>query len=137
MPPGRPSALVALLAAVALVGCTPSVQACPAIGHVPVLAVQLAPGWPSVEGGTVHVECSAPCTRDGSSDPATGATAPLTGTSATFMVDLTTPDSVAVTVLAADGTRLAELQADPGWTQVGGTEQCGGPVRGTVTVPVP
>ena len=64
-------------------------------------------------------------------------TAPLTGRSAGLSVDMAAPESVVVTVLGADGSDLAEVSADLEWHRVGGSEECGGPMETTVTVPAP
>jgi len=123
---------VLLGAALALAGCAgEGGVACPAIGWSNGLTVELAEDWPAVDGGSVRIECSSPC---GAAYPAG---TPLTGTTAAVQVDMTTPDSVVVTVLAADETEVAEVDAALDWVRVGGSERCGGPSEATVTVPAP
>jgi hypothetical protein len=62
---------------------------------------------------------------------------PLSGRSTVVQLDMTTPDSVVVTVLGPDGATLADLETDLDWRRVGGTEECGGPMTASVVVPAP
>ena len=64
-------------------------------------------------------------------------TAALRGTSAALSFVLSSPDTVVVTVLGADGGTLAEVEADLDWVRVGGSEECGGPGEASVVVPAP
>jgi hypothetical protein len=133
---------IALTGAVlALAACDGVGQACPAIGWGSTLTVELAPDWPPGEGRSVEVGCPEPCGL-----PALGSTpsgpiregvAPLTGTSTALSFVMETPDSVVVPVLGPDGAVLAEVAADLDWERVGGSEECGGPMAATVTVPAP
>ena len=50
---------------------------------------------------------------------------------------MATPVEVDIAVLGPDGAVLAETTAAPEWVRVGGSEECGGPMEGTVTVPAP
>jgi hypothetical protein len=138
----RTTVAAALTLLAALTGCdTGPVHACPAIGWTNQLVVELAPDWRPVEGGTVHLECPSACgvalSSAGAVGPVDEVSAPLSGSAASLLLDMTAPDSVVVTVLGADGAALAELDADLDWTRVGGSAECGGPVRATLTVPAP
>ncbi len=90
---------------------------------------------------SVRVACEGRCGQtvpeDGDLDPRTEVTAALAGTTAGVSVDMTTPGSAVVTVLAADGSALAEVGRDLGCIRVGGSAECGGPMRATVAVPAP
>ncbi len=117
-------ALVWAGAVLALTACDGVEPACPAVGWTNGLTVELAGGWPPGEGRAVRV------------DGAEGVV-PLTGRGAAVPLPMTTPDTVAVTVLGPDGTVLTEVDADPQRVRVGGSEECGGPHEATVTVPAP
>ena len=134
----RFAALALVCAAVAGCRAGPE-QACPAVGWTNELTVELAPDRPAVPGGTVHVACSSPCgiglSRTGTDEPLDELSAPLSGRSAQLQLDMTTPDSVVVTVLGPDGGQLAELDTDLDWVRVGGSAQCGSPMQASVLVP--
>ena len=133
---------IALTGAVlALAGCDGVGQACPAIGWGSTLTVELAPDWPPGEGRSVEVGCPEPCGLPAlggtPSGPIRAGVAPLTGTSTALSFVMETPDSVVVPVLGPDGVVLAEVAADLDRERVGGSEECGGPMAATVTVPAP
>jgi hypothetical protein len=134
--------VVALTGAVlALAACDGVGQACPAIGWGSTLTVELAPDWPPGEGRSVEVGCPEPCGLPALSSTPSGpireGVAPLTGTSTALSFVMDTPDSVVVPVLGPDGVVLAEVAADLDRERVGGSEECGGPMAATVTVPAP
>ena len=120
-------------------GCgTGQGTACPAVAWGSTLTVLLADGWPVGEGRSLEIDCGSPC------EPASMGTSagpvvavPLHGTSADLSFILSSPDTVVLTVLDADGATLAEVAADPDWERVGGSEECGGPMAAAVTVPAP
>ena len=138
-PPRLRAAAALLLAGAGVAGCDAAAIGCPEIGWSNVLTVNLAADWPVQTGRTVHVTCSEPCGGSSLDDGGQGAelSSPLTGTSTSFRVPMTSPESVAVTVLDARGTPLARVDAEPDWVRVGGTEECGGPSEATVVVPAP
>ena len=143
--------ILGLFAAVAVgvvpaTGCT--VVACPAIGYVSTLTV-------NIEGNIAAVSDVSLCGEIGCSQPEPTAGTPVpkktvvtefspepqpTVTHApfyshredqdtwAFTMTFGNPAEVTVRALAADGTVLAEQEHDLVWTRVGGTEQCGGPV---------
>lgn len=125
-------------AALALAACGAGAETvCPAIGWSNALTVGLADDWPPVDGASLRVECSSRCGPYGRDGPADVLTTPLGGPSTVVQLDMTAPDSVVLTVLAADGTELAQHEAGPDWRRVGGSEECGGPMAAVVTVPAP
>jgi hypothetical protein len=133
--------LAVLLSCAAVAGCAGPAVACPAIGYVPDLVVDLADDWPPAAGLRLVIHCDGQCNEvlveDGTPGPGTDElTVPL-GTGQTHVPWTTTPDSVSLTVLGADGAVLTELDADPAWVRVGGSEECGGPMQATVVVPRP
>ncbi|MGY1804122.1 hypothetical protein ACI78T_12675 [Blastococcus sp. SYSU D00922] len=139
VPPPVAGAACLLAAGLALGACQAGAETvCSAVGWSNGLTVELAEGWPEVADGALGLDCSSPCglqVRQG--DEPDGLTVPLTGTVTVAQLGMTTPDSVTVTVLGADGVELAVHEADPDWIRVGGTEECGGPHAATVVVPVP
>jgi len=113
-------------------------SACPAVAWGNTLTVTLADDWPAGEGRSLEVDCGSPC------EPASVGTAagpvvatPLRGTSAALSFILSSPDTVVITVLDADGATLAEVETDLDWVRVGGSEECGGPSEASVVVPAP
>jgi hypothetical protein len=130
------SAAAAALAFSACAGGASTV--CPAIGWSNTLTVGLADDWPPVDGGTLLVDCSSPCGLQlHPEDEPDQVTVPLTGRSTVVQLDMTTPDSVGITVLGSDGTELADLDTGLDWRRVGGTEECGGPHAASTVVPAP
>jgi hypothetical protein len=131
-----PPTLLALL----LAGCAGPLtyDACPAVGYSSSLVVELAPDWPADQEHSVTIECDEPCgvpPMDGG-EAATTRTSVLADGAALF--DWVGDEaSVVVTVRAADGAELAEVDAELEWARVGGSEECGGPVQATVTIPAP
>ena len=135
-------AFVGGLLTVLLAACWPDGgTVCPAIAYGRTLVVELAGDWPGDDGRTLLVDCDGPCSEvfveDGAPGPGPGQlTVPLSDGRAE--VSWTAPrDSVGLTVLGADGTELAEVDTDLDWVRVGGSEECGGPMHATVTVPAP
>ncbi|MGY1738846.1 hypothetical protein [Geodermatophilus sp. SYSU D00684] len=147
--PRRPVPLPAgrvLLAAGLAAGCAagsggPGEVACPAIGWVNAVRVELTGDWPGPAPASVRVVCEPSCGQvvrpDRDPEQRREVTAPLTGTTAGVPTDMQTPDAATVTVLAADARALAEVDADLDWVRVGGSEECGGPMAATVVVPAP
>jgi hypothetical protein len=134
--------LLAMAVVLPLCGCSGGQSTiCSAVGWLDTLTVELAAGWPTVPDGSVTVECPSACVleiredappveRDENSVPLAGASTPVTLT-------VGRPESVVVTVTAADGTDLARHEADLTWRREGGSEECGGPHGATVVVPAP
>jgi hypothetical protein len=127
-------------------GC--SINACPAVGYVSTITVNIA-------GNARAVSDVSLCAESGCSQPEPTAGEPVpkktvvtefspepqpTVTYApfyshredqdtwTFIMNSGNPAKVTVRALAADGMVLAEQEHDVVWTRVGGSEQCGGPV---------
>lgn len=138
---GRLPALVAgLLALVACQADEPPV-ACPAVAWSTTVIVELAADWPALDGGSVQLECSPACSLEVRLDedpaPLRELSLPLVGSSVEFGLLMNAPESAVVTVLGADGTRLAEVEEELDWVRVGGSAECGGPMQTTVEVPAP
>jgi hypothetical protein len=121
-----------------LAGCGPHDVVCPAIGYVDVLVVQLAAGWPAALTSGLSVTCTPACEDHPATDPAGGAPVPpgaLTGATTRFIVP-STVRSITVVVSRSGGV-LETVHGALGWRRVGGTAECGGPVRATLTLPPP
>jgi hypothetical protein len=113
--------------------------ACPAIGWGSSVRVELTGDWSAQPVGVVELECSTPCERLAVLDEVTGepvqlheAVDPLS-----WPVFGERPGSAVATVLAPDGSELARVESQLEFERVGGTEECGGPMRATVTGPAP
>ncbi|MGY1715795.1 hypothetical protein ACI78R_15140 [Geodermatophilus sp. SYSU D01106] len=135
-----------LLTALLLAGCAgapggPDGAVCPAIGWTNGLRVELAGDWGEPAPASVRVACAGGCGQvvreDADPVPRAEVVAEVTGSTAGVPVDMTTPDSAVVTVLAADGTVLAEEERDLDWVRVGGSAACGGPMEAAVEVAAP
>ena len=138
--------LAALVAVVPAAGCT--INACPAIGYVRTLTVNIEGNFAAVSDVKVcdGTRCSEP-------EPTAASPAPLKSVVTEFSpepqptvshppfyghredqdtwvfnVSFGDPSRVTVKALAADGAVLAGQEHDLVWTRVGGTAQCGGPV---------
>ena len=124
--------LVALLLAATWGGGS---TACPAIAWGSSLRIELADGWPAADA--VRIQCPSPCGLP--VDPVEGApdevVVQLTGTTAFVSSPMGAPETITVSVLGADGSVLTEVRLDLDWVRVGGTEECGGPLEATATVP--
>ena len=127
-----------MAAALALAACDSGAgTVCPAIGWSNGLTVALADDWPPVEGGSLLVECSSRCGMYGREGADDELSVPLSGPSTVVQLDMTAPDSVVLSVIGADGTEVAQHDADLEWVRVGGSEECGGPHAASVVVPAP
>jgi hypothetical protein len=127
-------------------GC--SINACPAIGYVSTLTVNIEGNGDAVSDVTVcdGTGCSAPEPTAATPVPEKTVATEFTpgpqptltfapfygrredGNTWVFTVNSDSPSKVTVRALAADGMVLAEQEHNLVWTRVGGTEQCGGPV---------
>lgn len=124
------------LLALLLTACGPAGgTACPAVGWGRTVEVRLTGDWSAPPVGSVRIECSPACPPLAIRDEATGDPVPSDPLRRGVPFGAPVPDSAVVTVLAADGAVLAEVAADLDWVRVGGSEECGGPTRATVTVP--
>lgn len=148
------SALSAAALTLVLSGCAG--YACPAVGYIPTLivevhgasdkvaAVQLCNDsgcTPSFPAGTLVSMPTAipalPMTGSISNGPnqAPSVGVEHSGPSWRFS-DFIGPQNFTVKLLAADGSVLASTDASPHWLRVGGTEQCGGPQEATVDITI-
>ena len=119
-----------------LTGCAPAPVACPAIGWVNSLTVE-------VTGQTSSVERVQLCTQEGcapgrdvdSSSPLSLiAVTEREGNTWTFATDMLSLEEVTIRALGSDGSIVSEESVRPDWKRVGGSEQCGGPSTALVTV---
>lgn len=140
---GARSGLVAgatLLLGLALPACAPTVTACPAIGWINELTIQLEGHVSEVAKVQLCIQELCVPADDGVAPDALEQVAPMPegGTADTwlFSTGMSTPDAFTVRVLSTDGTILTDVEAMPEWVRVGGSEQCGGPGEATVTVRV-
>lgn len=153
----RPAVLL-LTACVPMVGCT---YACPAVGWVNSVTVELAGDVSRVD--TVQLCSNGACSElrpEPTVAPRIIVTTPLDPTAPVtpdvqptmapfyaeridadtwqFTVSMSSPDHVTAKALSATGEVLAETETDLEWKRVGGSAQCGGPAEAQpviVTVP--
>lgn len=123
---------------VTLTGCAPLPVACPAIGWMNSLTVEL-------EGDTSTVAAVQLCTEQGCApapdiDPSGPwglvALTNRDGDSWTFSTDMLSPHELTVKVLTADRVVVSEQVVAPAWRRIGGSEQCGGPATAVVSVTI-
>ncbi|MGY2081331.1 hypothetical protein [Modestobacter sp. SYSU DS0657] len=118
-----------------LAGCGAGTStACPAIGYLPSVRVELTGDWSGHPVGSVQLDCSPPCERITLDDPPAEAGPPVLSW---IVPSGPLPDSAVATVLAPDGSVLAEVEADLDFERVGGSAECGGPMEATAEVPAP
>ena len=115
------------------------VVACPAIGWGSEVRVELTGDWPARTVGVVELVCSTPCERLTVRDEVTGEPVRLEATPdpLSWPVFGALPRSAVATVRATDGTALARAAAALRFERVGGSEECGGPMRAVVRVEAP
>ena len=120
----------------ALTGCAPPPVACPAIGWINSLTVELVGDTSSVAAVQLCTPhgCAPSPDLDPSSSWALVALTDRDGDSWSFSTDMSAPDELVVKTLTADGVVLSEEVVAPDWTRVGGREQCGGPSEAVVSV---
>ena len=119
----------------ALTGCAPPPVACPAIGWINSLTVELVGDTSSVAAVQLCTPhgCAPSPDLDPSSSWALVALTDRDGDSWSFSTDMSAPDELVVKTLTADGVVLSEESVAPDWTRVGGSEQCGGPSEAVVS----
>ncbi|MGY1749399.1 hypothetical protein [Modestobacter sp. SYSU DS0511] len=108
--------------------------ACPAIGYLPSVLVELTGDWSGHPVGSVQLDCSSPCERPTLDDPPAEDDPTVLGW---IVPSGPLPDSAVATVRAPDGSVLAEVEAGLDFERVGGSAECGGPMEATVEVPAP
>ena len=135
----------------ALAGCMPLGVVCPAIGYVSVIEVELTGDIAAVDSVQFcdgDGQCSAELPPDPTPRPTTlpmGTTLPMatsspmtppayTGTRVdarrwTFTVIAGLPDGGTATAYRADGAAAGDATATLDWKRVGGSAQCGGPMK--------
>ncbi len=139
-PRGRATivAALALASAVGLAGCGGGVvSACPAVGYTHALIVTLD-GDRAGSVADVQLCTDEGCEPNDDADPAHPGRLVVISSqhddSWTFTL-ASRPQQLTVRTLGADGTVLADTDVTPRWVRVGGSAECGGPNRATVTVP--
>jgi hypothetical protein len=118
-------------------------EACPAVGWSSEIRAELTGDWSPHPERTVRIECGPACEPltllpepDG---PETSIPTPPPMPTDSVAIRFLTPhpDSAVVTMLGPDGTVVTEVEAELEFERVGGSAECGGPMRATVTVPAP
>ena len=127
-----------LIGTIGLSACSPFNLACPAIGWINALTIQLDGDVSEVADVQLCIDDACVPTEDGAvpDDLAQVALDPQDGNSDewVFTTGMSTPAAFTVRVLAADGSILTDAAVTPEWIRGGGSEQCGGPGDATVTV---
>lgn len=131
---------VSLSLGFALTACAPVYVACPAIGWINELTIELEGDVSEVAEVQLCVDdLCVPAEGGAVPDELTQVAPPSQSSSGdrwAFTTGMSTPDAFTVRVLSTDGTIRTEVEAAPDWVRVGGSEQCGGPGEATVTVRV-
>lgn len=129
--------VTAVLVTCSIGGCGPGgldgETVCTTIGWSDLLRVE-------VQGDANRVDdvlyCDAEgCWPDPSASPGAGPLGDVTRSGDTWNLTMFgAPESVTLRLVTDDGTVLREVEREPSWVQVGGTEECGGPHEAAVTV---
>lgn len=140
---GRRSALAGTAAAVtlALGGCGGGPlwsQACPAVGWINHVTVNVYGDSASVTSLAI---CDGETCARGPGDTAADMAdlwyyVDRDGSTWSFDLGMSTPESVTVRAFGADDALLNESTVAPEWVRVGGSEQCGGPHEGTIDLTI-
>ncbi len=121
-----------------LVACSPSSRVCPAVGWVNRLTVELDGEVSRVADVQLCIEQA--CAPLASGTPVgelaqVGLARQAPDTDVwVFTTGMSAPELFSVRAHDADGAVLADVEVTATWIRVGGSEECGGPGRATVTV---
>lgn len=112
-----------------LSGCTTGV-ACPAIGWINSVEVRIV----DASGRVTQLEAcvDSACSTSGTAEDGTASWPSVTsGTPGqwSIAVDMQSPEKLRLRALGANGEPLAEETFALEWTRIGGSEECGGPMR--------
>ncbi len=136
-------------ASAAVSGCSSAatVTACPAIGWLNTVTVELDGDAGSVADLVLCTDgdCPAATTRDrthATADPGSRLPVPFRGARVdedtwTFSYDMSTPDQLTLRAYDTTWTVLTEDTLDATWERTGGSARCGGPGRATVRLTIP
>lgn len=119
------------VAVLGLSGCSTIPVACPAIAYLSSVAVTAKGAVPA--DALLRACVSDECLTEG--EPASQTDASAVRISRNVMGEWTVqfgssqPDALDLTLLSHDGAIIAAEQYELEWERVGGSEQCGGPVR--------
>lgn len=131
--------------AVAAAACSGTTEACPDVGWLNAITVELSGDAARVDllilcaaaGCPADVLEGEPVDGDGDGVPDAIVGVPAGDTTWTFSTwSMATPDQVAVRALDAAGATITEQTLPARWQRTGGTERCGGPEMGTVELTI-
>lgn len=125
-----------------LAGCSALQLACPAVGWINVVTVQIE-GSAEAVGLVERVEfCDdRQCSQSAAALPDTSSVLPYIAEKIEqgrwrISTDMSAPETATIRALAADGAELAATTETLDWERVGGSEQCGGPGVADVSIRV-
>lgn len=124
---------IAMLVAVCATGCSGEIS-CPAIMYYATLEVRVAGDVASVDGIVLCLDDA--CTTEGEASEVGILTAPPERSDDTWTFTGEFPEGMTVRALDAAGAVLADREVDVAWTRTGGTEECGGPTFGSMTLEI-
>ena len=135
---GKATMALGGIALMILTGCAPAPVACPAIGWVNSLTVELTGQTSSVQRVQLCTQegCAPGRDVDSSSLLSDIAVTDREGDTWTFETQMLSLEEVTIRALASDGSVVSEDSVRPNWKRVGGSEQCGGPSTALVTVTI-
>ncbi|WP_394279894.1 hypothetical protein [Microbacterium sp.] len=115
-------------------GCAATDGVCPAIGYLSTLEVR-------VVGAVAYVDDIVPCvddacTPEGAASELGIVTSPPVRGDDTWSFTGEFPEQMTVRALDAAGEVLADQEVDVTWTRTGGSEECGGPTFGSLTLEI-
>jgi hypothetical protein len=121
----------AALALVAVTGCEPGFDACPAIGYSSSLTVELSDSWAPVLDPVVTITCP--------DDPSCLVDTPVADDAGVWRAALASSASQVVVTVTDGGVVVAEVPVEPTWRVVERPHgpRCGGPTAAEVVLDLP
>jgi hypothetical protein len=121
----------AALIGVAVAGCMPGVDTCPAIGYGGVLTVELSGRWAPSEDPVVAITCP--------DEPSCLVDAPVADDAGTWRASLSSSPAHVVVTVTDGGVVVAEVPVELTWRVVERPHgpRCGGPTAAEVVLDLP
>ncbi|MDJ1113576.1 hypothetical protein [Microbacterium dauci] len=125
---------IAVFLALGATGCTSTEVTCPAIAYFATLEVRVAGAAASVDDVVLCLDDV--CATEGAASEVGIVTTPPVRSDDTWTFTGEFPEGMTVRAVDAAGEVLVDQVVDVTWTRIGGTEACGGPTFGSLTLEI-